>query len=307
MYRKYFTEDELITNRLKSIILKDIDIKSTKNKILGFISNIFLISSIIITVLLYKKPLYDNGLLGTGANLIYWLIKSFIVGSIIGMIPALILFGDYIINFFKNNTRQLLVKIDEILPNSYIKTKCNIKFKGNDICRLGSIKHNGNILYQDLGNDYFLFRRFYTAISSKRNTTSYSFNGAIIELPLHAEWLKYNVRVNSTDKTLGIELTEFPEPEDCYKLDFENDDFNNSCDVYCKDRLTATRVISPETLLLINDFRDYFKNFSIIVTSKCIRFAVPCNTLAVFTYSQEVISDLEYLVSATRCIRDSIK
>ncbi len=77
MYKKYFNDSDLLINKIKSINLKDIDLQTTRNKFLGFICLVFMITSIGIAFIASKNLLLIGALDGV-SSLIFRLIFSFV-------------------------------------------------------------------------------------------------------------------------------------------------------------------------------------------------------------------------------------
>lgn len=313
MYKKYFTDSDLLINKIKSINIKEIDLKTTKNKFLGFICSVFMISSIGI-VFIASKNLFLVETLDGVSSLMFRLIVSFILGTLIGVIPSLFCFGISLLNIWNTQVRRLYVEMNNILPNAYFKYKPDLNFRDVAVIKMGNISTNGHVLYWEnpTNKDYILLRNL-TTIERYRSKSSHEvrsnilFSGLIVELPLILTWLSTDVRIYATHQNvLGTESMMSFAIEDTYMLDFESTDFNGSYNVYSSNKLVATRLVTPEVINVLNEFRNKYNLFAIHVESTRVSFAFPSEVLSGVFYSKETIDELHSLVNSVFSIRNTL-
>ena len=166
MYKKYFNDNDLLVNKINRINIKEIDLQTTKNKFLGFICSIFMIISISI-VFIASKNLVLVKILNGVSSLVFRLIFSFVVGSIIGMVPTILCFGISLLNMWNTQIRRLYIEMNNILPNAYLKYKPDLKFRDVKVVKMGNESSNGYALYWENPNDkdYILLRNLITISS----------------------------------------------------------------------------------------------------------------------------------------------
>ena len=310
MYKKYFSDSDLLINKINRINIKEIDLQTTKNKFLGFICSIFMIISISIAFIA-SKNLDLTDIPSMVSSLVDRLIFSFVVGGIIGMLPTLLCFGPALLNMWNTQIRKLYIEMNNILPNAYLKYNPDFKFMDIKVIKMGNVSRNGYVLYwENLNdNDYILIRELttisrYRRRSSNKTTSNVLFSGLVVELPLSLTWLSTDVRIYATKSELGVESAMPYAIKYTHKLDFESNDFNDSYDVYSSDKLVATRLVTPELINLLNEFRNRYNLFAIHVESTRISFAFPSELLNGLTYSPEAIDKLSNLVDSAFNIRN---
>ena len=310
MYKKYFSDSDLLVNKINRINIKEIDLQTTKNKFLGFICSVFMIISISIAFIASKNSVSAN-ISDMVSSLVDRLIFSFVVGGIIGMIPTILCFGTALLNMWNTQIRKLYIEMNNILPNAYLKYNPDLKFRDIKVIKMGNVSRNGYVLYWENPDDkdYILLRKLttisrYRRRSSNKTTSNVLFSGLVVELPLSLTWLSTDVRIYATKSVLGVESAMPYAIEDTHKLDFESADFNDSYDVYSSDKLVATRLVTPELINLLNEFRNRYNLFAIHVESTRISFAIPSELLNGLTYSPEAIDKLSSLVDSAFNIRN---
>ena len=203
--------------------------------------------------------------------------------------------------------------MNNILPNAYLKYKPDLNFRDIAVVKMGNTSRNGYVLYceNSANKDYILLRNLITmekhySKRSRGHSLHTLFNGLIVELPLSLTWLSNDVRIYATRNKLGVESAMPYAIEDTHKLDFESSDFNDSYDVYSSDRLVATRLVTPEVINALNEFRNRYNLFAIHVEPTRVNFAFPSELLSGLIYSPEAMSELSSLVNSVFSIRNAL-
>lgn len=298
MYKKYFTEEDKLINKANSNKNYEVNISSKLLTKLIVILVICLVYSFILSI----STLQREGILPASfaINFISSIIKGVLSSSVI---VVLLLFASGSLYIYD---KTLYKDIDEILPNAYFKRKHDIPFNGKTVIRLGNRISQLGILYCEKGNDYFLMRDVYTSVTKRVNgksKTSTYFDGVVIEIPLVTGYLDTYVRINSTNKELGKEVSKFPVRENEVKVDLEGIYFNDNYDVYSLNTLTATKVISPVVIDNLSRMRTIYSDFAILIEN---------NRMFVAIYNERIrvlpsVNVLKELLTFVQDIRNAIE